>query len=93
MYIKLQNVGAIKEATVDLTGLSVIAGKNGTGKSTIGKTVYTVIKSVQEQDAICAKKHKEFIDWACKNVYFQLQGIIARAANTGKQIASDNELL
>lgn len=93
MYIKLQNVGAIKEATVDLTGLSVIAGKNGTGKSTIGKTVYTVIKSVQEQDAICAKKQKEFIDWACKNVYFQLQGIIARAANTGKQIASDNELL
>ena len=27
MYIKLQNVGAIDEATVDLTGLSVIAGK------------------------------------------------------------------
>ena len=93
MYIKLQNVGAIKEATVDLTGLSVIAGRNGTGKSTIGKTVYAVIKSIQEQDAIVAKKQKEFIDWACKNVYFQLQGVIARAANTGKQIASDNELL
>lgn len=93
MYIKLQNVGAIDEATVDLTGLSVIAGKNGTGKSTIGKTVYAVIKSIQEQYAIVAKKQKEFIDWACKNVYFQLQGVIARAANTGKRIASDNELL
>lgn len=93
MYIKLQNVGAIDEATVDLTGLSVIAGKNGTGKSTIGKTVYAVIKSIQEQDAIVAKKQKEFIDWACKNVYFQLQGVIARAANAGKQIAKDNELL
>lgn len=93
MYIKLQNVGAIDEATVDLTGLSVIAGKNGTGKSTIGKTVYAVIKSIQEQDAIVAKKQKEFIDWACKNVYFQLQGVIARAANAGKQIVKDNELL
>lgn len=93
MYIKLQNVGAIKEATVDLTGLSVIAGKNGTGKSTIGKTVYTIIKSVQEQDKIVAKKQKDFIEWACKNIYFQLQGSIATAANAKKIVSADSELL
>lgn len=93
MYIKLQNVGAIKEATVDLTGLSVIAGKNGTGKSTIGKTVYTIIKSVQEQDKIVAKKQKDFIEWACKNIYFQLQGSIATAANAKKIVIADSELL
>ena len=93
MYIKLKNVGAIKEATVDLTGLSVIAGKNGTGKSTIGKTVYTIIKSVQEQDKIVAKKQKDFIEWACKNIYFQLQGSIATAANAKKIVSADSELL
>jgi len=93
MYIKLQNVGAIKEATVDLTGLSVIAGKNGTGKSTIGKTVYTIIKSIQEQDKIVAKKQKDFIEWACKNIYFQLQGCIASAASAKKAVSEDSELL
>ena len=93
MYIKLQNIGAIDEATVDLTGLSVIAGKNGTGKSTIGKTVYTIIKSIQEQDKIVAKNQRDFIEWACKNIYFQLQGSIATAANAKKIVSADSELL
>ena len=66
----MTNVSAIKEAAVDLTGLSVIAGKNGTGKSTIGKTVYTIIKSIQEQGNIVEKKKREFIDWFCKALWY-----------------------
>lgn len=93
MYIKLQNVGAIDEATVDLTGLSVIAGKNGAGKSTIGKNIYTIIKAIQEQGTIVKKTTNEVLDWACKNIYFLLQGPIARAANAGKLVKSDADLL
>ena len=93
MFIKMTNVGAIKEAAVDLTGLSVIAGKNGTGKSTIGKTVYTIIKSIQEQGNIVEKKKREFIDWVCKNIYFTLQAMISRAENSGVSSKEDNDLL
>ena len=59
MNLKLKNVGAVKKASVNLTGLSVIAGKNGAGKSTIGKTIYTIIKAVKEKERIIKESRKE----------------------------------
>lgn len=46
MSIKLSNFGKIKNAEIKVDGLTVIAGKNDTGKSTIGKSLYAVIKSI-----------------------------------------------
>ena len=45
MTLELKNVGMIKEANVQIDGLTVIAGENDTGKSTVGKILYTIIKS------------------------------------------------
>jgi predicted ATPase len=39
MTIELTNIGIIKEATVKIDGLTVIAGENDTGKSTVGKAL------------------------------------------------------
>jgi len=39
MTIELHNIGMIKEATVKIDGLTVIAGENDTGKSTVGKAL------------------------------------------------------
>ena len=49
MKITLKNVGCIKDASVKLTGLNVIAGPNGAGKSTVGKTIYTIIHSINNR--------------------------------------------
>lgn len=35
----------LKEATIKLDGLSVIAGENDTGKSTVGKTLFALLKA------------------------------------------------
>ncbi|MBN2826159.1 MAG: hypothetical protein JXQ76_12590, partial [Campylobacterales bacterium] len=45
MILELQNIGMIKEAKVNIDGLTVIAGENDTGKSTVGKTLYYAIRN------------------------------------------------
>lgn len=40
MQLELQNIGMIKEAKVNIDGLTVIAGENDTGKSTVGKALF-----------------------------------------------------
>ncbi|HIC78966.1 MAG TPA: ABC transporter ATP-binding protein, partial [Sulfurovum sp.] len=44
MELQLKNIGMIKEANVKLDGLTVIAGENDTGKSTVGKALYSILK-------------------------------------------------
>ena len=46
MQIKLKNIGKLKEADIKIDGITVIAGKNNTGKSTVGKSLYCLISSL-----------------------------------------------
>jgi len=42
MTLELKNIGMIKEANVKIDGLTVIAGENDTGKSTVGKALFLI---------------------------------------------------
>lgn len=46
MQLRLQHINKIKEAEITLKGLTVIAGANDAGKSTVGKILFTIIKSI-----------------------------------------------
>ncbi len=46
MELELKNIGMIKEATVKIDGLTVIAGENDTGKSTVAKNLHYEINSL-----------------------------------------------
>lgn len=48
MQLKLSNINKIEEATINMSGLTVIAGVNDTGKSTIGKILFTLIKAINK---------------------------------------------
>lgn len=45
LEIQIRNVGKIKEACIELPGITVIAGLNGTGKSTIAKSVFAAVNA------------------------------------------------
>ena len=44
MKLKILNVGGLEEAEIELNGFTVLAGENCSGKSTILKSIYTLIE-------------------------------------------------
>lgn len=46
MDIRLKNIGIIEDSTLEIKGLTVITGKNNSGKSTVSKVLYSLIDSV-----------------------------------------------
>lgn len=47
MNIRLKNIGIIKDSTIEINGLTVITGKNNSGKTTVSKALYSLIDSVE----------------------------------------------
>ena len=46
MKLRIRNVAKIEEADLELNGITIIAGNNNTGKSTIGKIVFSLFNSL-----------------------------------------------
>lgn len=46
MRLVLENVNKIKKADIELNGLTVITGANDSGKSTVGRVLFSVIKAL-----------------------------------------------
>lgn len=48
MKIEINNIGKIENAEIILDGITIVAGENNTGKSTIGKTLYSLLRGMDE---------------------------------------------
>lgn len=46
MKIRLKNIGIIQDSVIEINGLTVITGQNNSGKTTVGKALYSLIDSV-----------------------------------------------
>lgn len=46
MQLKLKNIGKIKDAIINIDGLTIIAGENNTGKSTISKALFAIFNGL-----------------------------------------------
>ena len=51
MRLKVKNVNKISRADVFLNGLTIIVGPNNSGKSTIGRTLFTTIKAIANSNS------------------------------------------
>lgn len=50
MKLSIRNVGKLKEADVEINGITVITGENDTGKSTVGKVLWSAFNGFYEID-------------------------------------------
>lgn len=48
MELYLKNIGKIADAAIEVKGITVIGGENNTGKSTVGKSLFSVFNSFYE---------------------------------------------
>ncbi len=46
MEIRLNNIGIVRDSTIKLDGLTVITGDNNSGKTTVGKALYSLLDGV-----------------------------------------------
>jgi predicted ATPase len=62
MFIELKNINKIKSAKIEIGGLTVLTGNNDTGKSTVGKVLFSMIKALVRRDT-------DFSDSRGKKIY------------------------
>ena len=48
MTLTVKNIGKLTDATIELNGITVIAGENNSGKSTMGKVLFSVVNGLYE---------------------------------------------
>jgi AAA15 family ATPase/GTPase len=50
VFLKVKGIGKIQDSTIELKGITVIAGENNTGKSTFGKVLYCMFNAFHNAD-------------------------------------------
>lgn len=76
MKLELKNVGAFEAASIEIDGITVIAGENGSGKSTIGKALYAIFHGLSSfDDKIYGRRLKNICNLLSKMPYEYISDI------------------
>lgn len=77
MKFELSNINKIKHASVEVGGLTVIAGINDSGKSTVGKTLFCTIKAITNGEGDLTEYKTRIIRDYVERIYrrYHLAGI------------------
>ncbi len=65
MFISIRNIGKVKAADIEIKGITVIAGENNSGKSTIGRTLFCVFNSFYKIDE---RIRNERVSYICSEI-------------------------
>ena len=73
MEIKVENLAIIKDANIRLNGLTVIAGENDSGKSTIGKLVFALIQAMNPPIKDITKNKEDVVKGILFSLYLAIR--------------------
>lgn len=69
MKLSLRNVGMINKADIEIGGLTIIAGKNNCGKSTVGKLLFSLITAVNRYKSVLGENKNTPLMKALEDIY------------------------
>lgn len=69
MNFEINNIGKVKHAAIEMNALTVIVGANDSGKSTIGKSLYSVVHSASVTKNASGEDREEKMTSAVKKFY------------------------
>jgi predicted ATPase len=70
MKLTLKNIGKIEKAAIEYNGITVIAGENNTGKSTVGKALFAVCNSFFELDKKIEFERRKSVEGILSRIRF-----------------------
>ena len=93
MKLVLENIGLLKKAEINLNHLTVIAGENDNGKSTVGKVIFCVIKAMSryKEDLQESKEYK--ITEKLNELFFLFRRILSNDAPSNIDLIRQFQLL
>lgn len=61
MKLWMDNIGIVKQSEIELNGLTVITGYNNSGKTTVGKVLFSLISAVEDLQKNALNDKKNFV--------------------------------
>ena len=62
MKLHIENIAKIEKADIEINGITVIAGENSTGKSTVSKVLYCLFETFKDIEAKISNEKRQSID-------------------------------
>ena len=88
MKIKLQGIGIIKNSEIELDGLTVITGDNNSGKTTVGKVVYSLFDAVSDLQNNFEADKNEYASKTLRGIIIEISFLsVCFNANTDADLA------
>lgn len=88
MELFLDNVGIIKESSILLNGLTVITGKNSSGKTTVGKIMYSLLSAGSNLEEAFEKSRRNYISSQLRHIaqVLRLRRVSPRKIELNKEL-------
>ena len=92
MRFQIENIAKIKSAKVKLNGLTVIAGENGSGKSTVGKMLFSVIQVLKSTQSNNVQKQHNLLQKHIVKLYTRLNSRSLRMSSHWEDMPKSYQL-
>lgn len=86
MRLKLHNIGMLEHAELRLHPLSVIAGENDNGKSTVGKIVFCIIKAINRYKEDLQESTESRLQEKAEDLYFSLRRMVSMSNSDDREM-------